>query len=52
MKEAVDYAVALRKVSPEIEDSDVALELAFMFLEPWQVFRLWLGMLVHRYWKQ
>lgn len=51
MSDAADYAVAVCEARPETSDEELALDVAFVFLRPYQVFRLWVRMLIYHYWR-
>ena len=49
MKESVEYLKIVSEVNPEWSDEDLVRDIAFVFLEPKGLFRLWLDALAWKY---
>ena len=49
MNDAADYAVALAETRHEMTDTDLAEQVAYVFLTPLQAFLLWLKLVKHHY---
>jgi hypothetical protein len=50
--ESTDYVVALSECNPEWTDEDIVRNTAFVYLQPKDLFRLWLDALTYKYLKR
>ena len=49
MTDATDYVVVLTECNPDYTSEDIAADVAFVFLSPARLFKLWFDALTYKY---